>query len=95
MAATVFAGLVAPGAAAAVGIAGELGDPHAEAECLRELGVTLRALDRLEEARTHWQEALAIIEQLQITDAGQVRALLIEQPGPDAGLESSRGSRPG
>jgi hypothetical protein len=57
--------------------------------------VTLRALDRLEEARTHWQEALAIFEQLQITDAGQVRALLIEQPGPDAGLESGRGSRPG
>jgi tetratricopeptide (TPR) repeat protein len=54
----------------------ELGDPHAEAECLRELGVTLRALDRLEEARRHWQEALAIFERLRTTDAGQVRALL-------------------
>jgi hypothetical protein len=44
--------------------------------------VTLRALGRQEEARAHWLKALATFEQLQTTDAGQVRALLAELPTP-------------
>jgi hypothetical protein len=51
-----------------------------EAESLRELGVTLRALGRPAEARAHWREALAIFEQLQTADADQVRLLLTELP---------------
>ena len=57
----------------------ELGDVHGQAASLRELGVTLRALGRPEEARAHWRQALALFEQLQTTDADQVRALLGEQ----------------
>jgi tetratricopeptide (TPR) repeat protein len=58
----------------------ELGDAHCEAESLRELGVTLRALGRLDQARAHWLEALAILERLRSTNADQVRALLAELP---------------
>ena len=59
----------------------ELGEPHGEAESLRELGVTLGALGRVDEARAHLLEALAIFEQLQTTDAEQVRALLADLSG--------------
>jgi len=59
----------------------ELGDPHGQAEALRELGVTLRALGRPEEARAHWRQALAIFKRLQSADADQVRALLAADPG--------------
>jgi tetratricopeptide (TPR) repeat protein len=58
----------------------ELGDARCEAESLRELGVTLRALGRPQEARTHWLEALAFLEQIQSADADQVRVLLAELP---------------
>jgi hypothetical protein len=43
--------------------------------------VTLQALGRTEEARAHWREALAILEQLQTTYADSVRALLAQGPG--------------
>ena len=43
--------------------------------------MTLRALDRLEEARAHWLEALAIFERLGTPDAEQVRILLADLPG--------------
>src|SRR5207247_9739521 len=42
----------------------------------RELGVALRASGRLEDARTHWLQALEIFQALQATDADQIRALL-------------------
>jgi hypothetical protein len=42
--------------------------------------VTLRALGRLEEAWSHWLEALAIFERLGPSDAEQVRVLLSDQP---------------
>ena len=58
----------------------ELGDAHCEAESLRELGVTLRALGHLDEARAHWLEALATFERLQSANADQVRAVLAELP---------------
>jgi tetratricopeptide (TPR) repeat protein len=57
----------------------ELDDSYGQADSLRALGVTLRALGRPEEARAHWRRALAIFEQLQTTDADQVRALLGER----------------
>jgi tetratricopeptide (TPR) repeat protein len=57
----------------------ELGDPYGQADSLRALGVTLRALGRPEEARAHLRQALALFERLQTTDADQVRALLGEQ----------------
>jgi hypothetical protein len=57
---------------------------HGQAESLRELGVTLRALGRAGEARAHWLEALAIFERLQTADADQVRALLAELPAAPA-----------
>lgn len=53
----------------------ELGMLQGLAESLREIGLTLRALGRRAETRAHWQEALAIFEQLQTADAAQVRAL--------------------
>lgn len=58
----------------------ELGMPRGQAESLRALGETLRALDRLEEARAHWREALAIFEHLHTPDADEIRALLTAQP---------------
>jgi tetratricopeptide (TPR) repeat protein len=54
------------------------GDRYGQADSLRELGVTLRALGQAEEARAHLRQALALFEQLQTTDADQVRALLAE-----------------
>jgi tetratricopeptide (TPR) repeat protein len=63
----------------------ELGDARCEAESLRELGVTLRALGRLDQARAYWREALAIFERLQLSDAGQVRALLADLPTHPSG----------
>jgi DNA-binding SARP family transcriptional activator/DNA polymerase III delta prime subunit len=57
-----------------------LGDRHGQAQSLRELGVMLRALGRPEEARAHWLEALAIFQQLQATEADQVRALIADLP---------------
>ena len=57
-------------------ICSELGDRRGEAVNLRELGVTLRASGRLEDARSHWLQALEIFQALQATDAGQIRALL-------------------
>ena len=62
----------------------ELADPHCQAECLRQLGDTLQALGRTTEARARWRDALAIFEQLQTTDAEQVRALLNETPSTPA-----------
>ena len=58
----------------------ELGMPRGQAESLRALGETLRALDRLEEARAHWREALAILQHLHTPDADEIRALLTAQP---------------
>jgi tetratricopeptide (TPR) repeat protein len=56
----------------------ELGNPHGQAESLRELGRTLRAHGDHESARAHWREALAIFERLHTTAADEVRALLAE-----------------
>ena len=58
----------------------ELGDAYGQAESLRELGMTLRELDRPQEAQAHWRQALAIFERLQTGDADQVRALLAARP---------------
>jgi len=54
------------------------GNPHGQAESLRELGRTLRAHGDHESARAHWREALAIFERLHTTAADEVRALLAE-----------------
>jgi DNA-binding SARP family transcriptional activator/DNA polymerase III delta prime subunit len=62
----------------ALAIYRELGDRQGQANSLRELGGALRALGRLEEARARWLEALAILEQLQATEADQVRALVAD-----------------
>jgi tetratricopeptide (TPR) repeat protein len=62
----------------------ELGDPHSAAESLRELGLTLRTMGRVGEARAYWLEAAAIFERLRTTDADQVRALLAELAGTGA-----------
>ena len=51
---------------------------YGQADSLQELGSTLRALGRPEEARAHWRRALTLFEQLQSTDAEQVRALLAD-----------------
>jgi hypothetical protein len=55
-----------------------LGDLYGQGESLRELGLSLRALGRLEEARAQWLEALAIFEQLRTTHAHEIRTLLAE-----------------
>jgi tetratricopeptide (TPR) repeat protein len=60
----------------------ELGDPYAQAESLQELGAALRALGRAQEARAHWQRALAIFERLRTPEADQVRALLTDVSTP-------------
>jgi DNA-binding SARP family transcriptional activator len=56
-------------------------DPYGQADSLKELGITLRALGRPDEARTHLRQALTLFEELQTTDADQVRALLAERAG--------------
>lgn len=58
----------------------DLGDPHGQAESLRELGVTLWALGRHHPARTHWKQALALFEQLRSAAADGVRVLLADRP---------------
>jgi Flp pilus assembly protein TadD len=69
---------LAPQVAECLEIFRELGAPYGQAESLRELGVTLRALGQAEEARAHLRQALALFEELQTADADQVRALLAE-----------------
>ena len=54
------------------------GRPQGQANSLRELGVALRAVGRREEARARWLEALATFDQLQATEADQVRALVTD-----------------
>jgi DNA-binding SARP family transcriptional activator/tetratricopeptide (TPR) repeat protein len=54
----------------------ELGDPYCLTESLRELGLTLQATGRVEEAGQHLHEALSILEQLQSSDADEIRALV-------------------
>ena len=54
----------------------QLGLPHGQAESLRELGRTLWSLGRVGQARSYWQQALAILERLHTPDdADQVRAV--------------------
>jgi hypothetical protein len=60
-----------------------LGDLRGQADSLRELGETVRALGRSEEGRAYWLEALAIFEQLGTSDVDRIRDLL-------AGLSASR-----
>ena len=47
-----------------------------EADALTRLGDTRHAADELAQARQAWQQALAILEDLQHRDADQVRAKL-------------------
>jgi hypothetical protein len=63
-----------------------LGDRQGQAESLRELGETLRALGQPQQARAHWHQALAIFEHLGTTDADQVRTLLAGEPSGPAGV---------
>jgi hypothetical protein len=56
--------------------AAEVGDRYEEAETLIHLGDTRHAAGELALARDTWQQALAIFEDIQHPDAGQVRAKL-------------------
>jgi tetratricopeptide (TPR) repeat protein/transcriptional regulator with XRE-family HTH domain len=60
----------------AIGIAREVGARFYEAEALTHLGDTHQAAGELDQARQAWQQALAILDDLQHSDAGQVRAKL-------------------
>jgi tetratricopeptide (TPR) repeat protein/transcriptional regulator with XRE-family HTH domain len=60
----------------ALSIARELGDRPSEAEALTHLGDIRNATGQLPQAREAWQQALAILEDLQHSDADQVRAKL-------------------
>jgi tetratricopeptide (TPR) repeat protein/transcriptional regulator with XRE-family HTH domain len=60
----------------ALSIAREAGDRRLEADTLVHLGDTRQAAGELAQAREAWQQALAILEDLQHSDAGQVRAKL-------------------
>jgi DNA-binding SARP family transcriptional activator/tetratricopeptide (TPR) repeat protein len=54
----------------------ETGDRYAEADILTHLGDTRHAAGELAQARHAWQQALAIYDDIQLPDAGQVRAKL-------------------
>jgi tetratricopeptide (TPR) repeat protein len=54
----------------------ELSDQHGQAEALRDLGDALHAVDRDDQARLAWQDALAICEALQIPETDEIRARL-------------------
>ena len=59
----------------------DLGDQHLLAEALTQLGDHLQDSGSPQEARAAWQEALAILDDLRHSAAGQVRARL-SQPDP-------------
>lgn len=54
----------------------ESGDRVHEAQALTHLGDTRQAAGQLPQAREAWQQALAILDDLEHPDAGQVRAKL-------------------
>ena len=58
----------------------QVGDTHREADRLLCLGDAYRAAGDSDAARRAWQQALAIIEDLNRPDAGQVRARLLNPP---------------
>jgi tetratricopeptide (TPR) repeat protein len=60
----------------ALSIAREVGDRRLEAGTLTHLGDARHTTGELAQARGAWQQALAILEDLQHPDAGQVRAKL-------------------
>jgi DNA-binding SARP family transcriptional activator/tetratricopeptide (TPR) repeat protein len=60
----------------ALSILRESGDRFYEAEALTDLGDNHHAAGRLAQAREAWQQALVILENLQHSDADQVRAKL-------------------
>jgi tetratricopeptide (TPR) repeat protein len=55
----------------------ELGDRWGEAASLRDLGDALRAVEHDVEAEATWQEALAICEALQISEADEIQERLV------------------
>jgi tetratricopeptide (TPR) repeat protein len=57
----------------ALGLHREYGARFGEAETLTHLGDTRQAAGELAQARQAWQQALAILEDIQDPDAGQVR----------------------
>jgi tetratricopeptide (TPR) repeat protein len=59
----------------------EFGDRYFEATSLSHLGDTRQAAGEQQQAVQAWQQALAILDDLQHTDAGQVRAKLAGAPG--------------
>jgi tetratricopeptide (TPR) repeat protein len=69
----------------ALGIARELGHRRNEADTLTRLGDTHHAVGDLPQAREAWQHALAILDDLHIPEADQVRAKLASaEPNADA-----------
>ena len=65
----------------ALSISRESGDRYHEAEALTHLGDTHQAAGELAQAREAWQQALAILDDLQHPDADQVRAKLASTNG--------------
>jgi hypothetical protein len=60
-----------------------LADRYMEATVLAHLGDSRHAVGQLRQARDTWQQALAILEDIQHADADQVRAKLVgaDEPG--------------
>jgi len=76
----------------------EVGDRWGQAETLGHTGDVCHATGDRQRARRAWEEALAILEDLQHADAGQIRAKLAglgadpaAEPGRGRALESRRG----
>jgi DNA-binding SARP family transcriptional activator/Tfp pilus assembly protein PilF len=76
----------------------EVGDRWGQAETLGHTGDVYHAIGDNQRARRAWEEALAILEDLQHADAGRVRAKLAglgadpaAEPGRGRALESRRG----
>ena len=76
----------------------EVGDRWGQAETLGHTGDVYHATGDRQRARRAWEEALAILEDLQHADAGQIRAKLAglgadpaAEPGRGRALESRRG----
>jgi tetratricopeptide (TPR) repeat protein/transcriptional regulator with XRE-family HTH domain len=74
----------------------EAGDRFTEAEALAHLGETCQAADKPTQARDAWQQALAIFDDLQNSDAaGKVRAMLASTDGePPTKLPQPQRVRP-
>jgi tetratricopeptide (TPR) repeat protein len=72
-----------------------LGDRRGEGNRLANLGATYERLDEIEKARTYWQKALAIYEEIQSPHAETVRGWLEGLDNDEGDLRAERNTPQG